>query len=688
MNINLTLTQHLHTILPLEIQSVFQAYMVSAKNIRNKTVFIITNLQSSYTFNKESQVFNLKQKLHANQTNTIATANEIITQLNESNLIKHNEKNLKLAEKDRKEFKPMLPFGKVINKDTYYQTINKTLIEYIIKHQENNSPFQDYTIVNSILAQNTVHKVCDDFSYYYKSLITYYKNPSEFTGKPAKPSYKDSVCSFEVSALRFNKNGSILGINKNHKLYLDFKKVSSIAPAHIDFYNSFDLKSLILKDLAKKPIFKKYSDISINSVRIIPCKARTANFKVEYTIGFTHTLNHHYPQIFAQVPDINKLKEKDKYKLAKNYFNNENTNNQFLPHVAGIDLGHVNVCSIYYFTGIKNIHNNQADVISAKNFVSRINRIDLKLDKLKASYYNGFNKANKNNVNEKLGLDKIDINKVLEKLEKNKAIKEFNSQLEDKSVTNPLRKAKLEISLQEHQLLKEISQSIYVDKNYIRLNNAKNNISNDYMHKLSKTIVDNLVAKDINLLIVGKNTGWKNGSNLGSVNNRRGLNIPHSKLVELLKYKCLLNNILLIEQEESYTSKTSFESNAVMPVYSKAKKLELNYEVNTKKVENELNQKELSTEVKTVVLPQGKNSQAIRIGQKLYKKAVNNKNHLLCHADVNGAMNIIRKFIIGFNIINIKQALKQNNMVNSLHKIYKYRIVKLLNYKINSQALI
>ena len=102
MNINLTLTQNLHAILPLEIQSVFQAYMVSAKNIRNKTVFIITNLQSSYTFNKESQVFNLKQKLHANQTDIINIANLIITQLNESNLIKHNEKNLKLAEKDRK----------------------------------------------------------------------------------------------------------------------------------------------------------------------------------------------------------------------------------------------------------------------------------------------------------------------------------------------------------------------------------------------------------------------------------------------------------------------------------------------------------------------------------------------------------------------------------------------------------
>ena len=680
MNINLTLTQNLHAILPLEIQSVFQAYMVSAKNIRNKTVFIITNLQSAYMFDKESKSFKLKEKLHINQTEIINIANLIITQLNENNLIKHNAKNLTLEEKNRKEFKPMQLFEAVISKDTYYQTTHKTLIEYIIKYQENNSQFQDYTIVNSILAQNTVHKVCDDFNYYYKALSTYYKNPSEFTGKPAKPSYKNNVCSFEVSALRFNKNGSILGINKNHKLYLDFNKSNVVADKHSEFYNQFDLKSLLIKDLKKKPIFKKYQNISINSVRVIPCKARTANFKVEYTICFTHTLNNHYLNIFDKVPDINKLKEKDKYRLAKQYFNNETTSNQSLPHVAGIDLGHVNVCSIYYFTGVDNIQNNQADIISAKNFISRINKIDAKLDKLKTSYYNKFSK---NNIpNKKLG---IDIYKILEKLEINKAIKEFNSKLEDKSLTNPLRKPSLEITLPEYNLLKEISKSIYIDKNYIKLNNAKNNISNDYIHKLSKTIVDNLVAKDIKLLIVGKNTGWKTSSNLGSKNNRRGLNLPHSKLVELLKYKCLLNNILLVEQEESYTSKTSFESNEVMPVYNKAKKLDINNEVKTQ---------ELSTVLKTYVLPQGKNSQAIRIGQKLYKKAVNNKNQnkcmkktLLCHADVNGAMNIIRKFINGFNISNIKQALKENKLINSLQKLYEYRIVKLLNYKINSQAL-
>lgn len=58
---------------------------------------------------------------------------------------------------------------------------------------------------------------------------------------------------------------------------------------------------------------------------------------------------------------------------------------------------------------------------------------------------------------------------------------------------------------------------------------------------------------------------------------------------------------------------------------------------------------------------------------------------LLCYADVNDEMNIIRKFINAFNIMKIKQGLKQNKLINNLPKFYEYRIVKILNYKINSR---
>ena len=647
MEIMLTLTQQVNKTLPLEIQHVFQAYMVAAKNIRNKAVFTISNIQSSYRYDSSNRQFTLKSNLHPNQQSIITIANLMINQLNQHKV--NNDNNSKKVRKNNNN-KLLKPFDSIIDKATYYQSMNKTLVENIIKYQEKHSQFKDYTIVNSVLAQNAVHKVCDDFQHYIKAMVAYYKNPLSFTGKPAKPSYKKELTSFEVASSRFNQNGSILGINKNHKLFLDFNKNKPTLPSDIIFYNNYNIKAVIEHDLATKPIAKKYAHIKITSLRVIPIVGKKANFKLEYTIQFAHALGNHYLAIFNSDPT--KLKEADKYKLAKSYFNSQayadNNGHQSLPHVAGIDLGHVNVSSIYYFTGVNNIGNNQADIVSGKNFIARVKKLDSKLDKLKQSYYDKANHSDNR------------VHGILEKLATNRAIKEFNHSLEDQSKTNPARKVKLEISLAEHQLLDEISKEIYKDSRYVKFMIAKNNITHDYMHKLSKEIVDNLVHKDIKLLVIGKNTGWKDGINMGKKNNRQGMNIPHNQLIELIKYKCILKNILVVEQEESYTSKKSFAENEAMPIYGKA--------------------------VKSPVLSQGNKSQIVRQGHKLLKK-VNNSYKLLCHADINGAMNIIRKFIAAFNIETIQKAVKQNKVVNGLQDLYDYRVVKLLNYKINGQAL-
>ena len=53
----------------------------------------------------------------------------------------------------------------------------------------------------------------------------------------------------------------------------------------------------------------------------------------------------------------------------------------------------------------------------------------------------------------------------------------------------------------------------------------------------------------------------KVGINNGAKNNRAMYNFPHAKFIEILKYKALLKDIVVIEIEESYTSKTSFIDN-------------------------------------------------------------------------------------------------------------------------------
>ena len=80
----------------------------------------------------------------------------------------------------------------------------------------------------------------------------------------------------------------------------------------------------------------------------------------------------------------------------------------------------------------------------------------------------------------------------------------------------------------------------------------------DYMHKASRYIVNQLVSKGINTLIIGKNDGWKQDINIGKVNNQKFVQIPFESLLSKLQYKCSLVGINVELINESYTSKCSF----------------------------------------------------------------------------------------------------------------------------------
>ncbi len=78
---------------------------------------------------------------------------------------------------------------------------------------------------------------------------------------------------------------------------------------------------------------------------------------------------------------------------------------------------------------------------------------------------------------------------------------------------------------------------------------------NDIFHKISKQIINLLIDKGIGNLVVGYNKGWKDSINIGKRNNQTFVNIPYLKLIDYLKYKCEMCGIKLTIIEESYTSK-------------------------------------------------------------------------------------------------------------------------------------
>ena len=174
MKINLTYSIN-KTLIPDFYYEVLSCYGLSAKNIKNATLFIIKNIFNSYTYNKEFNTYTLKTNLHQNQLDIIHTINQTISTLNAKLKAKYNSKlniyneakNKHIEYKNNKEeFKEKEPkliqfneYLSTIDSKTYYQIINKTLLENVIKTKENIcKEFKDYSEVHSHLAQYVVQR--------------------------------------------------------------------------------------------------------------------------------------------------------------------------------------------------------------------------------------------------------------------------------------------------------------------------------------------------------------------------------------------------------------------------------------------------------------------------------------------------------------------------------------------------
>uniref|UniRef100_I5AXP7 Transposase n=1 Tax=Eubacterium cellulosolvens (strain ATCC 43171 / JCM 9499 / 6) TaxID=633697 RepID=I5AXP7_EUBC6 len=136
----------------------------------------------------------------------------------------------------------------------------------------------------------------------------------------------------------------------------------------------------------------------------------------------------------------------------------------------------------------------------------------------------------------------------------------------------------------------------------------RNNKVNDYMSKAARKVVDYCIANDIGTLVVGYNVTFQRGSHMGKQNNQSFVNIPYGLLRDKLSYLCELNGITYVEQEESYTSKASFWDKDNIPVYNDDPPKEYQFSGN-------------------------------RIHRGMYRTA----SGIRFNADVNGALNIMRK---------------------------------------------
>lgn len=136
-----------------------------------------------------------------------------------------------------------------------------------------------------------------------------------------------------------------------------------------------------------------------------------------------------------------------------------------------------------------------------------------------------------------------------------------------------------------------------------RLSEKRFNRIKDYMHKISREIVNQLVSHNITNLVIGYNKGWKQDTNMGKVNNQKFVQIPFTMLIAMIQYKCELVGIKVETIGESHTSKCSFLDKEKIGHHSKY------------------------------------------IGRRVHRGLFKASNGQTINADVNGSLNIMRRFL-------------------------------------------
>ena len=103
----------------------------------------------------------------------------------------------------------------------------------------------------------------------------------------------------------------------------------------------------------------------------------------------------------------------------------------------------------------------------------------------------------------------------------------------------------------------------------------RENKINNYLHHVSRFIINYCRFRNIDTIIIGKNDTWKQNCNMGHKNNQTFIFIPYNKLIHMLEYKAKDYKIKIIENDEFYTSGTSFLDNE-LPIkenYDKSRRI-------------------------------------------------------------------------------------------------------------------
>ena len=155
--------------------------------------------------------------------------------------------------------------------------------------------------------------------------------------------------------------------------------------------------------------------------------------------------------------------------------------------------------------------------------------------------------------------------------------------------------------------LKSKQQLDHVTNRELRLRQKLDNISENFVKQACRYVIDYCLEHKIDTVVIGYHNEFQQGVKLRRSTNRAFTLIPFGEFRKQLQYLCQRYGLNYVEQEESYTSKSSFFDQDPIPVFD------------------------------------GKKYHGTFSGRRICRGLYQTGDGTIINADVNGALNILRK---------------------------------------------
>ncbi|TLX16103.1 IS200/IS605 family accessory protein TnpB-related protein [Rhizobium sp. MHM7A] len=463
-----------------------------------------------------------------------------------------------------------------------YVVLDVTVLDNVAKAHVDHEGQIVYRRLPASASQQVVRSVIDVWKASLAAQRDFAKHPEKYTGRPQFPGFKPKDGHFP---LEMPYAMMVRGLPKPAVL----KSLGDVTTDQLNRFYAYDLKQAALTACEKRG----WQNAKPQHIRIIAEGA--SKVKIEAVVALSRTypegslLHRISEEHQGNFTDLKTVEDREKFIL------NHVRRSDLKLKLAGLDCGQTNIATVGFSTG------HRAIVHSGDRPNEIVERYHQLMDKRLAACATP---------------------RMME-------LQRLKQELVDKG--EKLGKA------QRIELRKE-QQKGFADPEYRNLAARLNHIKSDFEHKITTDIVSQCVKHGIDLIVIGKNKGWKSDIDSGNEQNRKFHAIAHARLISLIRYKAEAYGIAVITTEESYTSQSSFIDGDELPVHA------------TVKSETKKEKSTTQTEADFPV-PQhnfsGKRSAKNRTWF-VRHNVVAEKRFSRIHADVNGAFNIIRKVFTNF----------------------------------------